>query len=196
MKKLLLFCFLNGALGTFAQNVGINSTAATPDPSAMLDVVASDKGVLIPRVALTSILVAAPVTSPLTSLLVYNTATAGTSPNDVVPGYYYWNGTQWQRFVATTYLNSASITAIGKFYINGININNNTFLTLTIADANVVAGSQVSASFSGLLPGTNAQNYNLRIRNVQTTAGSIVIQILNTSGVNYTGLSIAYTAFY
>jgi hypothetical protein len=28
-------------------------------------------------------------------LLVYNTANAGTSPNQVVPGYYYWNGSRW-----------------------------------------------------------------------------------------------------
>ncbi len=28
----------------------------------------------------------------LKSLLVYNTATAGTSPNNVTPGFYYWNG--------------------------------------------------------------------------------------------------------
>jgi hypothetical protein len=78
-----------------AQNVGINSTGLAPDASAMLDIVATDKGLLIPRVALTATNVAAPVTSPATSLLVYNTATAGTSPNNVVPGYYYWNGSAW-----------------------------------------------------------------------------------------------------
>ena len=25
----------------------------------------------------------------------YNTASAGTAPNNVVPGYYFWNGTLW-----------------------------------------------------------------------------------------------------
>ena len=30
-------------------------------------------------------------------MLVYNTATAGTSPNNVTPGYYYWDGSSWQR---------------------------------------------------------------------------------------------------
>jgi hypothetical protein len=33
--------------------------------------------------------------SAATGLLVYNTASAGTAPNNVVPGYYYWNGTIW-----------------------------------------------------------------------------------------------------
>lgn len=43
---------------------------------------------------------ALPVTNPqggaiLESTIVYNTATAGTTPNDVVPGYYYWDGSKW-----------------------------------------------------------------------------------------------------
>ncbi len=49
----------------------------------------------MPRVALTATNAAGPITSPATSLLIYNTATAGTSPNNVVPGYYYWNGVAW-----------------------------------------------------------------------------------------------------
>jgi len=83
-----------------AQNVGINSTGAAPDASAILDVASTSKGVLIPRVALTASNAAGPITSPLTSLLVYNTATAGSSPNNVVPGYYYWNGAAWIGLVA------------------------------------------------------------------------------------------------
>lgn len=85
---------------TIAQNVGINTTGAAPDNSAMLDIDAGNKGLLIPRVALSATNVASPITSPATSLMVYNTATAGTPPNNVTPGYYYWNGTVWIR-VAT-----------------------------------------------------------------------------------------------
>ncbi|MBL7940821.1 MAG: hypothetical protein JNL43_15780 [Flavobacteriales bacterium] len=80
-----------------AQNVGINSTGAAPDGSAMLDIVATDKGVLVPRVALTATNAIAPVAAPIASLLVYNTATAGVAPNNVTPGYYYWTGTVWTR---------------------------------------------------------------------------------------------------
>ena len=64
----------------------------------MLDVYSSSKGMLIPRVALTLSATAAPVTSPETSLLVYNTAIAG----DVLPGYYYWNGSKWVRLLASS----------------------------------------------------------------------------------------------
>lgn len=58
------------ALTTNAQNVGINTTGATPNASAMLDVDATDRGLLIPRVALTATNMAGPITSPATSLLV------------------------------------------------------------------------------------------------------------------------------
>ena len=34
-----------------AQNVGINETGANPDPSAMLDIATSNKGLLIPRLS-------------------------------------------------------------------------------------------------------------------------------------------------
>lgn len=67
----------------------------TPNPSAQLDVYDSVRGLLIPRVALTAANQPAPVTNPATGLLIFNTATAGVAPNNVVPGFYYWNGTRW-----------------------------------------------------------------------------------------------------
>src|SRR6185312_7812807 len=83
--KILFFLImmLIMAQTVLSQNVGINSTGATPDASSMLDIVSSSKGLLIPRVALTATNTAGPVISPTTSLLVYNTATAGTILNNV-----------------------------------------------------------------------------------------------------------------
>ncbi len=97
-----LFCILSFKTG-FAQNVGISTTAGfVPDASAGLDISYTNKGLLVPRVALTATNAAGPITSPATSLLVYNTATAGTSPNNVTPGYYYWNGTAWTGLSTTS----------------------------------------------------------------------------------------------
>lgn len=84
------FVFISMSLPLLAQ-VGINTT----DPKAALDIESSDSGILIPRVALSNINTAAPVVAPEISELVYNTATAGSAPNNVSPGYYYWNGTKW-----------------------------------------------------------------------------------------------------
>lgn len=87
----LVICIL--AISVSGQTVGIGTT--TPNASAILDVSSSNLGFLPPRVALTSTNVASPITNPAIGLLVYNTATTGIAPNNVVPGYYYWDGTRW-----------------------------------------------------------------------------------------------------
>ncbi len=81
--------------GLHAQSVGIGTSS--PHPSARLHISDNARGLLIPNVALTATNVAAPVTSPATSLLVYNTNTAGTGATAVTPGFYYWDGSQWVR---------------------------------------------------------------------------------------------------
>ena len=98
-----------------AQSVGINSDGSTPDASAMLDVKSTTKGLLPPRIALTAINSASPVTSPAAGLLVYNTATAGTAPNNVVPGYYYWNGTAWIVLSSSPVYTVGLNTALGGY---------------------------------------------------------------------------------
>ncbi|HPB19443.1 MAG TPA: hypothetical protein PLC00_01555, partial [Bacteroidales bacterium] len=98
-KSVIIFIMLISLLmGNIlkAQNVGIGASTFTPDASAGLEIKFTDKGLLIPRIALTSTNNASPITSPATSLLVYNTATAG----DVTPGYYYWTGSKWMRLLA------------------------------------------------------------------------------------------------
>ena len=82
----------------FSQNVAISPTIVTPAPSAMLDVSATNKGVLLPRIGLTSATDVITIPSPATSLLIYNTTTSGVIPNNVTSGYYYWNGTKWTPF--------------------------------------------------------------------------------------------------
>lgn len=81
-------------------NIGIGTT--NPNASSLFEVNATNKGVLIPQVSLTATNAASPITSPANSLLVYNSATAGTSPYNVSPGYYYNSGStttpNWKRF--------------------------------------------------------------------------------------------------
>ncbi len=98
---IVIFFFVSQLI--IAQNVGINSTAANPDNSAMLDIVSSNKGLLIPRVTLTSISDVSTIPNPAISLLVYNTAAAGIAPNNVIPGYYYYNGTAWVILTTGTF---------------------------------------------------------------------------------------------
>ena len=97
-KQVLISAFL--ILGQIHAQTGIGTT--TPHASAKLEVNATDKGFLPPRVALTATNVASPISSPANGLLVYNTATVGTTPNNVAPGYYFWNTNSWLRLLIPT----------------------------------------------------------------------------------------------
>lgn len=138
--------------GALAQNVGINGTGATPVASAGLDVDFTDKGVLIPRVVLTATNAAGPVAAPATSLLVYNTATAGVAPNNVTPGYYYWNGAAWVRFSTGgddwKILGNANTTA-GTNFLGTTNTQALDFRTNNILRFRVAYGNQVHAMADG-----------------------------------------------
>src|SRR5690554_7682066 len=92
-KRILSVALLVSAWGGYSQ-VGIGTL--TPDKSSQLDVTANDKGILIPRVSLTSTTDTTTITNGnVNSLLVFNTATQ----NDITPGYYYWYIDKWKRIV-------------------------------------------------------------------------------------------------
>jgi hypothetical protein len=95
MKGILFSIITLLSISTYAQNVGVGTAA----PAAKLDVTSSNSGILIPRVVLTSTATAAPVSSPVTSMMVYNSNTAGAGATAVTPGYYYWNGSAWVRVI-------------------------------------------------------------------------------------------------
>lgn len=98
--NLFLLCLLLSTsfttLSAYGQAVSIsNTTGATPNASAILDIVASDKGILIPRVALDDATTADPVTTPADGLIIYNAT--GTEPQ----GFYYWDGTKWNMLTSS-----------------------------------------------------------------------------------------------
>jgi hypothetical protein len=125
----------------FSQSVAVNTTGTAANASAILDVSSSDKGVLIPRLSLSSLTAASPLTSPATSLLVYNTNTSITGG----AGYYYNSGTPaapvWIRLVAQTDSSVKSITpsgdviALERFPMGEVSMNGNVTLT-NISSAN------------------------------------------------------------
>ncbi len=107
MKSLLLTlmsCIL--LISGYSQGVGIGTNS--PNGSSMLEINATNKGVLIPRVTLTGSTDATTIATPATSLLVYNTATT----SDVVPGYYYNSGTSgspvWIRLNTSSLVTGAN----------------------------------------------------------------------------------------
>ncbi|MES2647622.1 MAG: tail fiber domain-containing protein [Bacteroidota bacterium] len=90
ISVLVLFC-----VHSYSQSAAVSADGLPAHNSAMLDVRNPNKGLLIPRVALTGTADAATIPSPAVSLLVYNTTPAGAGGTAVIAGFYYWNGTAW-----------------------------------------------------------------------------------------------------
>lgn len=155
MKKIILPIILSAiSLLTSGQNVGINSTGSAPNTSAILDVDASNKGLLIPRVSLLTTTDIATIASPATSLLVYNTnaTITGVGANGV--GFYYYDGSKWIKLLPYNNTSTAWLTTGNSGTIDGTNfigtidniplnfrINNNKAGRIDSANANVFLGS-------------------------------------------------------
>src|SRR5690554_303863 len=95
MKKILLsaafaFAILSSTDVLAQQGFGTNE----PDKSAVVDIVSTQRGLLIPRISIPDLDAAGPVNNPATSLFVYNTNTTSGE------GFYYWDGAKWVRFVS------------------------------------------------------------------------------------------------
>ena len=100
MKKIITLILLLPIV-SFAQ-IGINTAA----PNAALDIQSTDNGLLIPRVQLTDALDVASVVNPAggalaNATLVYNLAPSGVAPNNVLSGFYYWNGSRWTSIASS-----------------------------------------------------------------------------------------------
>ena len=107
-KKIPYFLYLlllGVSLNAWSQHgIGTN----TPNPNAVLELTSpdSDKGFLAPRVALTSsstLFTGVTATASDTGLLVYNTSTTSSTASGLQgSGFYFWNGTYWERFTTST----------------------------------------------------------------------------------------------
>lgn len=171
MKKyIIILCLIT--LSSFSQ-VGVN----TVTPNAMLDIQSTNNGVLIPRVALTSITDVATVINPAggpltTSTLVYNTATIGVSPNNVIPGFYYWNNTpsRWIPIVNSV----------------GWELDGNTAITSPAAPATY--GTSTIGTTENFMGTTDANDVTIGTNNIErmrvkTTSGNVGIGTANPTSV-------------
>ncbi|WP_027381427.1 hypothetical protein [Chryseobacterium daeguense] len=123
MKKKLFF-LMNTLFITsvFYAQIGVN----TPDPhaSSVLDLTSNNKGLLIPRIALTSPTDQITIPSPASGLLVYNTGLGGLT----FKGFVFWNGTEWRS------------------------INNNSTIAPAITGLNCIGSSVFPLSFTSGIP--------------------------------------------
>ena len=145
LKRFIYLFILSFVLISGFAQTGIGTT--TPNASAKLDVNSTDKGFLLPRVALTANNIFLPIvgtSSQATGLLIYNTATAGTAPNNVVPGYYYWNGTMWIQISGGLIIDNSKSAGFTLASTD----NNKVFLITSTTDITITVPNTLPVGFS------------------------------------------------
>jgi trimeric autotransporter adhesin len=187
MKKILTLALALGcgvAMAQKSENVGIGTTK--PDPSALLDLNSTNKGLLIPRMSQTQ---RDAIQTPAVGLMIFQT--------DQTPGLYTFDGTTWQPSNART----AATAVAGAWDKQGNAIDGTDFLGSTnnfplvfkannkrvgfIPDGNVMfLGSDAG------LNATGAENFGLGPTSIQVNTGGFNTAIgfgalrNNVSGTN------------
>jgi len=166
----LVTLFVAVATSVSAQTDGsVGIGTRTPNSSSILDVFATDKGVLLPRVALTGLTDVTTINPPVESMIVYNTATA----TGIVPGYYYWStgDSKWRRLIVDADVANGLTVTNGKITLGG-KLNANTEID--------VDGKTLS--IKGL--GTGTTSDNIVVSDATGTLKKIVQSnaLSNTSG--------------
>jgi hypothetical protein len=150
---------------SFAQT-GIGTS--TPHASAKLDVSATNKGFLPPRVTLTAATDATTIPSPAEGLLVYNLGSVG-----LQAGYYYWNGANWATMATGTIAGNAVVASnLVKLYGEAWSsatgkIGNTNGYTFTVP----VSGRYLF-DFSSTTYGSTSFTINFYVRQGTTNIGS------------------------
>lgn len=124
MNKIYLFllALLCAPLFSFSQ-LAINTTGSEATASAMLEVQSNDKGILIPKMVISSITDnTSPVNLPADGLLIFNTGGSG-----VAAGFYYWSNSRWN--LMTNDLTSITSTQTSELYETGELYENKIFTT-------------------------------------------------------------------
>jgi len=172
---------VDGAILDTGARVGINILT----PAGAFHVESADDGLVIPRVSLNGLNFPAPLTTPLTSELVYNTNNNSLSPflallGLVTPGFYFWNGTIWERFVtgtpaATTGWQTTGNAAVAANFLGTTNAIDLVFRRNNLA-AGRIAATSTSFGAGALAAGATTNG----------TAFGVGALAANTTGANNT----------
>ncbi len=179
-------------------SVGIGTN--TPNINALLEMNATNKGLLLPRVALKATSNASPLTAHVVGMVVYNTATIA----DVSPGFYTNDGTKWNKMIVSTgfvpeVVASASLSA-SYFYDDGAPLTKCKLGVVNSSDGNYSATNfEYSVSAAGtynlsltlgyVLNNNNGNNVHTMYAVHANSAGTIIkiVDIAQINGFSYTG---------
>ncbi|MES2797678.1 MAG: hypothetical protein V4683_17045 [Bacteroidota bacterium] len=184
MKKALLIILIFLSAKFSYSQVGINANGALPDPSAMLDVSSTTKGMLVPRMTSGQ---RTGIASPAKGLLVFDNETSS---------FWYYNGSTWSNLTSSegftlpysqTIMNGSNAFDISNFgtgtAIKGFasNVNSNGVYGETTNGSGVKGYSNNVGSvavFGSSLQGTGVKAYSVSgtaldvIGNVKISGGN------------------------
>lgn len=160
--SVLVVLFILSATSISAQNkalkLGTNPTMK--HSSTILELEATNKGLLIPRIELSGILDVATISTPSNSLLVYNVKSAGASPNEVTPGFYYYSvaDLKWIRVFDTNTIhepwniqgsqNQATLNSQNIYQTGTVAIGTSTIPTITVGATEINPKFHVAGDIS------------------------------------------------
>lgn len=141
-----------------AAKLKLGTNILTINSNSLLELDNTTKEMLIPRLALSATNLTTPLCKHIKGMVVYNTATVGKAPNNVMPGYYYNDGAAWKRMATSSeindlYLNNGALVS-NRIVAQGSNTRN---FIRTATTGTVLFTVDGSTFNDGLGIGTNAQ---------------------------------------
>ena len=150
MKKIPVIILLVSVI-SLKLNAQTGIGTSTPNASAKLEVASATQGFLPPRISLTGTNdnttiknAAGTSVTPATGLLVYNTTANGTAPNNVLPGYYYYNGSTWIQISTGLIIDNSKAAG----FTLGATDNNKVFLNTSASAVTVTVPNTLPVGFS------------------------------------------------
>lgn len=185
MKRinLLIIALVFAPVFSFAQ-LAINTTGQEATSSAMLEIVSTDKGILIPKMVITDILSnTSPVNLPAEGLMIYNTGYNIGLSDEVSEGFYYWSGSRWN--LMTNDLTPFTTTQLSQLYETGELYENTDFdgTPTTIA----LVGS---TNYFGWISATEGETFGTTTTNITSSIADQVI--VGEAGLYDVALNISF----
>ena len=197
MKKYILLSLIALCLckNTLFAQAGMNSN--TPDMSSVLDISATNKGLLPPRISLTSTTDGSVVNggTPAEGLLVYNTNSSISGSGSKGVGYYYWQKGLWKKFATKEDIDTEdSWLLAGNSQVNSetnflgtqddnavvVKTNNTERLRLTVNSTSKNTGAVgLGVNNPDHKLDVNASGNGVKFRNLATTAKGVSTNTVN-----------------